>query len=301
MPQPFLFPRPKSGSILIISLWAFAVLSILSLSLAALVYQQIKFTNFLMRSTLSLPMARGALRCVYEERKADQTPEYDSLKELKEERVRNMCGGAAYKYYFVDKKDVDGKEEITDESSLINVNTASIDVLKRLPGIDGDQDLALAIATFSRRPIEVKEELLLIENMTKEKFSKFKELITTHGNGKININTASGEVLSALGLDDNLIQAITRYRQEYQGADGVSGTEDDGAFTSTANISSDLKRFTSLSLREEQDLISMMNMLEVKSRYLRFNVVPQVKSRDGVHYSIVIYPEGKKVLSWSEQ
>lgn len=287
------------GSILIVSLWAFGVLSILSLAIAGFVFQQIKFTNFYIRQTISLPLARGACQRTFEERKQEETPDYDTLAELKEVREETLCDNIAYKYYFVDKKIIDGKEKIIDESALININTVSSDILKRLPGLD--EDLAREIVNSSRRPFKLKEELLLIEGMDKDKFNKFKDLITTLGSGKININTAEDDVLSALGLEDDLIQLIMRYRQEYIGIDGKPDTEDDGAFTNAANTLSDLRRFTSLTLEQEQDLLSAMNMLDVKSQYLRLNVIPQIKGREGVHYSIAIHPQTNKIISWSEK
>lgn len=300
MPQLFLSPslKLKSGSILIVSLWVFGVLSILSLGLASFVFQEIRFTNFFMRSTLSLPLAKGTLQRIFEERKQDGTSNYDTLEELKEESIQTLCANIAYKYYFVDKKIIDGQEKIIDESALININVVSSDVLGRLPGLD--KDFAQEIVNSSRRPFKLKEELLLIEGIKKDNFNKFKDLITTSGNGKININTVSSEVLSALGLTDDLTELIMRYRQEYAGIDDKEGTGDDGAFTNSANILSDLRRFASLTLREEQDLLSIMNLLDVKSPYLRFNIIPQVKAKDGTHYSIVIYPEGNKIISWSE-
>lgn len=288
-----------SGSILIVSLWAFGVLSILSLSLAGFVFQEIKFTNFYSRAASSLPLAKGACQRIFEERKQDETPDYDTLTELKEEIQQPLCDNVAYKYYFVDKKITDAQEIIIDESALININTVSSDVLKRLPGLD--KDLAQEIVNSSRRTFRLKEELLLIDGIGKDNFNKFKDNVTTFGSGKININTVSTEVLSALGLKDDLIQLIMRYRQEYAGIDGMPKTDDDGAFTNSATILSDLRRFVSLTLEEEQDLLSVMNLLDVKSRYLRVNVIPQIKGRGTIRYSIVIHPETNKIISWSEQ
>ena len=64
-----------------------------------------------------------------------------------------------------------------------------------------------------RRPFKVKEEILLVEGMDKEKFEQFKDLITVYGDGKVNINTASEGVLKALGLEEELVGIIVRYRR----------------------------------------------------------------------------------------
>lgn len=298
MPRLLLSQSHKKASVLIISLWAFTTLAILGLALAGFVFQQIKFSSFFLRQSISLPMARAAVLRVFEDRKSDVTPEYDSFRELTQENMQELCDEATYKYYFSEKKDNKEELEFIDEGALINVNLASSDVLMRLPGLD--DDLAGNITESTRRPFKRKEELLLVEGITKDVYNKFKDLITVNGAGKININTAQGDVLAALGLDEELIGIILRYREDSLGTDGERETEDDGAFTNQGTILSDLQKFSNLSLRQEQDIISLMNYLNVKSEYLRLNVIPQVKGKDGVRYSIVIYPAENKILSWAE-
>jgi len=244
-------------------------------------------------------MAKAAISRVFEDRQKDTTPDYDSFQEMTRENTQALCDNLSYKYYFSEKKNIDGEGRFIDEGALININIVPVEVLKRLPGLD--EDLAKNITEWSRRPFKRKEELLLVEGITKEIYNKFKDLITVYGAGKININTASSEVLSALGLDDELIGIIMRFRKEYIGADGKEGTDDDGAFTNAGTILSDLQRFSGLSLKQEQDLISLMNYLSVKSEYLRFNIIPQVKGKDGIHYCVVIHPRENKIISWSEQ
>lgn len=305
MLQPSLYPqrRPSPcaeelGSILIVSLWAFLTLSILSIALASFVFQQIKFSSYYLRQTMSLPMAEAAARRVFEDRKKDATPEYDSFKELTQENIQQLCDNLSYKYYLSEKRNNAGEETFIDEGALININLVPVDILKRLPGVD--EDLAKSIIESTRRAFKRKEEILLVEGITKDIYNKFKDLITVYGAGKININSASREVLYALGFDNELVDIIMRFRKEYIRADGKEGTDDDGVFTNAGAILSDLQKFSSLSLRQEQDLISAMNYLSVTSEYLRFNVVPEVKGKDGILYSIVIHPRENIIISWAE-
>jgi DNA uptake protein ComE-like DNA-binding protein len=298
MIRQLLYPAHNRASILIVSLWALATLSILSIALAGFVFGQIKFSNYFIRQTMSLPMARAASLRVAQDRKKDSTPEYDSFNELTGENTQLLCDGTSYKYYLSEKKSLEGEDQFIDQGALININLVSSEVLKLLPGLD--EDLAKKITESARRPFKRKEEVLLVEGMDKEIYNQFKDFITVLGMGKININTASSQVLSALGLDDELVNIILGYRKEYLGPDREEGTEDDGAFTSPASISSDLKKFSDLSLRQEQDLLSLMNTLDVKSEYLRLCVIPQVKGKDGVRYVIVIHPSEDKIISWSE-
>jgi DNA uptake protein ComE-like DNA-binding protein len=303
MPRRLLFLPRRKASVLIVSLWAFATLSILSLALAGFVFQQIKFSSFYLRQAMSLPMAKAECLRFFEEKKEEKErlkkepgPEYDSFQGISEQRSQIMCGGAEYKYYFADKKIVDGQEKVIDEGALININLASSEILKRLPGLD--DGLVKNIMESSRKPFKLKEELLLVEGITKDIYNKFKDLVTVYGAGKININTVSAEVLSALGLDEELTWAILRYRKD--GPDGKEGTGDEGVFTDAGSILSDLRKFYNISLRQEQDLLSIMNLLSVKSEYLRLNVIPVIKGKDGIYYSIVVFPEESKIISWSE-
>ncbi len=121
------------------------------------------------------------------------------------------------------------------------------------------------------------EELLLVKGVTPEIFSNLQDLITVYGDGKVNINTAPGEVLEALGLKEELRDKILWFRR---GEDGLLGTEDDGFFE-TANysqIKTTLNNFEELS-QEELSQVRYLNYLisrgriSVSSSYYRINSV----------------------------
>ncbi|MCX5695395.1 MAG: helix-hairpin-helix domain-containing protein [Candidatus Omnitrophica bacterium] len=304
MPRLYFCPQRKNGSIIMICLWIMVILGILGMGLTGLVFQEIRFSSAISRLNLSLPMAKAALRVVFYERAADTTPDYDTLQELATEKSVSICGSNPYKYYFVDKQTVQDSEEIIDESALININLASLDVLKRLPGVD--EDMADKIANAGFRPYSSINEVLLVEGVTVEKFRLFKDMVTVYGKGKVNINTASKAVLVCLGLDEELADIILRYRKVHRiepkkDKDGNPiGPQDECGFSSLSSLVTDLREFSSLGLRQEQDLLSLQNSLAVKSGYLRFNIVPQINNKTGTHYSVVINPETKKIVSWRE-
>ncbi len=282
------------------------ILSILGMGLTGLVFQEIRFTRTYQRLAFSLPVARGALKEVFYLRQTDITPAFDTFDELTKENEMALCGDNSYKYYFADKsnpvdKSPDVASQIIDESALINLNTASKDVLMRLPGIN--EELAERIVNSGLRPFSSINEVFLVEGMSRDNFILFKDLITVYGLGKININTASKAVLLALGLDDTLAEAILRFRQEHKIAnpDPASTKELGYGFSSTDKILDDLRSFAFLSLKQEQDLLALLSILDVKSEYLRFNIIPYSGGRQGLHYSIVIHPASKRILSWNEQ
>lgn len=280
----------SGGSILVIILWAIIILSILSLSLGNFIFAQIKFTNFFIRSTGAIPLAKAACYAAFYERKDDSTKDYDSEKELSQERSQTFGNGVSYKYHF------------EDEGTRININMVGKDALEKLPGLD--EDLANAIGNSNRRPFKIKEEILLVEGITKEKFMQFKDLVTVYGNGKVNINVVSREALLVLGLENDLIDIIMRYRQESPGEDENLGTDDDGVFLRTSAILSELRSFEMLSLAQEQQLLSAMSYLTVKSEYLRVNISVKMAGmgKTGNNFSIIIKPAlvNDKIISWSE-
>jgi len=155
---------------------------------------------------------------------------------------------------------------LMDEQSKININTASFGTIKNLilgTGIDGDDAQDIAAATIDWRDedseIFIPEdevtygaedeyyqglspayhcknedfdsiyELILIRGMTQDIMDKISLYITTYGEGKVNINTASEKALDALfGPDfEDLALKIIRYRK---GSDGELGTQDDRWF-----------------------------------------------------------------------
>ncbi len=280
------------------------MLSILGMGLTGLVFQEIKSSSTISRLYGSLPTAEAALKSVLYERGADLTPGYDTMGELTKENSAALCDTNSYKYYFTDKKVNKDSVEIIDESALININTVSLDVLKRLPGVD--EDLADKLANSGLRPYASINEVLLAEGMTVDKFRLFKDMVTVYGNGKININTASKDVLVCLGLDEELVDKILRFRKEnkIEPPKDDKGNpvikEDEYGFSSLSSMVTDLNNYAGLSLRQEQDLISAQSYLSVKSEYLRLNIIPQINHKDGMRYSVVVQPSSKKILSWKE-
>jgi very-short-patch-repair endonuclease len=87
-------------------------------------------------------------------------------------------------------------------------------------------------------PVDTVDELMLIKNWgeevlygtapdeeTKEPISGIVGLLTTWGDGKVNPNSASREVLNSLNIPESVIDAVLELRL---GPDGKEGTDDDG-------------------------------------------------------------------------
>jgi DNA uptake protein ComE-like DNA-binding protein len=276
------------------------ILAILGLGITGIAFQEIRFSKSYCRLITSLPLVQGALKTVFFLRAKDTTAAYDTWDELSKEEEVSLCANNSYRYFFVDKSNSSGNLELIDESALINLNLASVDVLARLPGMN--KELAEAIVNSGLRPFRAINEVLLVEGISKENFLLFKDLITVYGMGKVNINTASKAVFVALGLDEEEADLILRFRREnkIQPTAKEPTVELGYGISNSATLLNDLRDFASLGLRQEQDLLTLLPVFDVKSEYLRFNVVTTPNGQKGLHYSIVIYPQTKKVLSWTE-
>jgi hypothetical protein len=292
--------KNHKASVLVVCLWTIMILSILGMGLTGLVFQQIRFVKSYQRISFSLPIARAALKEVFYLRKNDTTAAFDTLQELTQENTVDLCANNSYKYYFADKRGLQDELKVIDESALINLNTASIEVLARLPGIG--EEFAGKIFNSGLRPFSSINEVLLVEDMTQENFLLFKDLVTIYGAGKININTASKPVLLALGLDAEMADQIVRLQKENKiiNLDPNSTADLGYGFSSTSLILEALRGAIFMGLRQEQDFLTLLSVLEVKSDYLRFNVIPVSSGKEGLRYSIVIHPASKKILSWTE-
>lgn len=113
--------------------------------------------------------------------------------------------------------------------------------LKQLNGAESDDSFYRDRGYECKNaPLDTIDELLLIKGWTEEivygtpedelentdePLSGLAQHLTTWGNGMVNPNSASREVLSSLYLSEDLIEAILEGRL---GADGEAGTDDDG-------------------------------------------------------------------------
>lgn len=90
---------------------------------------------------------------------------------------------------------------------------------------------------------ESLDELLLVEGIDQDAYQKLLAFVTIFGQGQVNINTASIEVLIALGLDEVVAGKLIAVRS---GNDGFESTFDDFIFYKTFDIASTVKSFVGL-------------------------------------------------------
>ncbi len=106
-------------------------------------------------------------------------------------------------------------------------------------------------------PFENIEELCYVKGMNRNIFLKIKPYITVHGSGRVNVNTAFGPTLYALGLSDSVVSKILFYRS---GEDNIIANKDDRAFSSVDSIVAQLSQVYSMSPSEIAELSNLVAM-----------------------------------------
>ena len=311
--QTFFKPHESdsSGAILITLMWIIAILTLMASGIAYRASIQARLTGYRLREFSSESLSSAAV-----------TKTSFALRTLLESNVTSLT----------DLQSLSGEinihntvvlTEVFDEESKINLNTAPKDILENLPGVD--EELAESIqdwldeddnerqdgaeSTYYRRlrspypcknaKMDTLEEFSLIKGVNSTIVNQLKGLVTIYGDGKVNINTASSEVLMIIGFDELTAEIILRYRL---GEDGVTGTEDDGIFESIENIIEDLDEFEYLDQIESETIQSILSkdLIDVKSSHFSIrSFVPDIKESKKV-IAVVTFDEDNKtkILSW---
>lgn len=241
--------KKKEGAILVLALWLITIMAIFGVGLARISWSGYKFSKLKSDRFRSLYAIDRLITMSKLDRMSDITSSYDTFSEFPE-KEEYKSGNLKIIY------------SLLDEERKININNTPRSILENLP--DMDQKKARAITKSEYKPFNVKEKLLLMDEIDEEDYTKIKDLITIYGNGQVNINTCSKEMLEILGMERNLVSTIVNFRK---GEDGELRTEDDRFFESTEDIIDSLREELYLSLGDEQELISLIskNLLNVKS------------------------------------
>ena len=221
---------------------------------------------------------------------------------------------------------------LVDEARKININKADLTLLTRFfvvalnlgeteaQGLAGsiidwrDKDSALSIPLGSAEdsyyrnqefPYEAKdsdfqliEELLLVRGFDQNIFEKVKNYLTVHGDGLININTATRPVLLALGLSERLVDSIIIFRQ---GEDEAIGTEDDNIFQSGVDIVPKLSQTFELSSSEVALLSNIASQsLTTNSEKFTIRSIANLKNKNNKLTSTCVVDREGKILYWQE-
>ncbi len=148
---------------------------------------------------------------------------------------------------------------------------------------------------------ETLDEILLVKGMDKQRYDKLINFVTIYGDGTVNINTASKEVLEALGLADTLVDKILMARR---GKDGIDGTADDNVFLRTYEIAVDVNSIVPLTLPEARaiDYLNAKGVLTTNSFYYTIEATGRLASRAAPRSVRAVYSSrDDKIVYWKER
>ena len=274
--------KKTRGTILLVAVGTLAFLSILGAGAASSVSQELKLSTFLTDSNTSPYMALSGIQAMKAYWRYAQPATILSLYGLQPRTF--SLDGRQLEMTFVD------------EEGLIHITRTPQAYLLKLPGINNNQDLVNEILAH---PPVVKEELLGIKGLEPDAYAQMKDLISVYGDGKVNINTAGSDVLSALGLSESLIRKIREFRA---GEDGQEGTKDDGVFTDLARIPEVLEPYgISSPEREQIQVLIFGQRLKLYSGYVRINLAVKNGKKTLKTFHAVVELSTGMIRRWDEE
>ncbi len=133
---------------------------------------------------------------------------------------------------------------------------------------------------------------MLVKDMTPELFGSIKDYVTVYGDGKVNINTATGRVMLAAGLSDQAVGAIMALRN---GPDLIAGTKDDLIFS--GDIAMQIEAFN-LNISNDDKARLTENNFTSKSNYFRIDSKGMVDRSRITSRLVCVLQRGAKQLEY---
>lgn len=310
-------PAGRQGSMLVMALWCISLLGLFSISLGFGVRQKAALLGRLTTLDALYPIAYSGVEKAKSLVQSDTNTDVDILTDAwalpsAETEVQNG------KFSFVA-----GDGSVVDEERKVNLNHTSAEIASRLfqqvSGLSKEEAEEIVYNlidwmdsdsffghpqygaeasyyenlnkpyTAKNTPYEVIDELLLVKGMTPEVFKKVLPYVTIYGSGQVNMNTASREVLAALGFSSAGVETIASYRA---GDDREEGTGDDRFFSSVEGIQNDLASSGDAVLDSSQEVLlsglSMSSRVGVNSSVFSVGSVG-VLEKNGVSVEVESY------------
>ncbi len=271
----------QRGSMLVMALWALTLLVLFSLSLGFGVRQKAALLSRLTSLDAVYPIAYSGVEAAKSLVQSDDNAEVDTLSDPWAVPMSGEeMGQGSFSVL------TDGSPSVVDEERKVNLNKTSVEIAARLfERVSGlgkenanelvyglldwmDSDSAYGHPQYGAEdrhyeglrkpysskdaPYETLDEALLVKGMTPELFEKIRPYVTVFGSGRVNVNTARREVLTALGFSEAGVEILAQFRS---GPDGKEGTTDDRFFTNVTTIAEDVKTQTGTAMDISQTVL----------------------------------------------
>ena len=249
----------RRGAALLLSLWATAALAVMGITQAARLSQELRLSGRLQEREQSWFLCWTGLEAASQLLAQDSELAWDAPRETWGQVPKGEVPfqGGSFLY------------QIIDEQARIPLNSAAVEILLRLPGFTPEVANDLMTRRAEGRVLSHLGELPTLAGFQSEFLPELEPLVTLQPTGSVNLNTASPEVLSGLGLSASLADRIGAYRN---GPDGTPGTADDAVFTDLERVIPDLEE--ALGPLPPEDQVALGNLVSsqqvgVRSSFFR--------------------------------
>jgi general secretion pathway protein K len=324
--------KNRQGFVLIFSLWVLALLTVLASSVAVGVRQKITLVQTLdERSRVRYVLESAGARARSFIRQEIAKSQFIYTPSLKASLHNNPF--VFERMSLGDDFAIVPTLGAIDEESKINLNRASSQVLTRLfvrvldVNVEQAERLAQSILDWRQAgesttvgfysdeyysnlkypypqkngDYQLLDELLLVKGVTQDIYKRLLSYVTIYGEGRVNINTASSQVLEALGLDSELVSKIISVRR---GKDMIEATADDHIFYKTFDIPAEVNAVIKLenSQMRSIDALNVSGALTANSYYFSIDLEAHLERKNRTkHARMVFSPRENKVLYWNEK
>jgi type II secretory pathway component PulK len=177
----------------------------------------------------------------------------------------------------------------------------SDDAVTATAGVGGSEESRYRAAGLDYSPknadYEFVAELLRLPGMTEDLYRMVRPFLTVYGDGTINLNTVTSEVLSLVDLHPAVAAKIFKLRA---GPDGVEGSSDDMVFASQPDLEDRLKSIFGL---KEQERLSLRHafarrLVSLGSNY--FSVVSVAADKQAQNQTLAVYGVRRGIQRWVE-
>lgn len=243
----------QAGFVLVSVLWVTAMLTIITLGFGRRAALDRRAAAYALDQAEAMMMARGAVdRGIVELYNRGLMelllpPEERGGTHLGESwaRTNNLYGEDYFEQTEIYENDIVAYV-IHDEERYVNINTAPQALLEEIDSLSRSAVRRIVarrdtLREEQRMPFNAMEEIRYIRGISEDDWfgtrraTGLKDLLTVWGDGKINVNTASREVLESIpGMRAGDINTILNYRA---GSDGILDTADDRGFRSMEDLS----------------------------------------------------------------
>jgi general secretion pathway protein K len=298
------YMRVNSKGIALISvLWITTILGTILAVASYIIRLELRETNYFTNEIQLLNIASGGVE-IAKSLLAKDKNNYDSLNEDWAKPITLKID------------DITLSISITDEERKLNLNTAQKTALDKLSILNQSNELIdclmdwidedsltrnngaeqnyykyLAPSIYCKNKyLDSIDELYLIKGFNTKLVNSLKNIAAVNSNGKININTASIEVLLTLpGITDSLAQNIISYRT---GKDSIDGTPDDKPFSNIYEINSIINTDVFDKIRNKITVISNnFKIIVTASRGKYIKKIETVISKSGNNMKIKYWRE----------